>query len=125
MNLLLDTHVVIWWLEANPTLAQTARQAIEIPSNLIFVSAVTAWEITVKKALGKLTAPDNLEAELTRHRFLPLPITIPHAVAVGKLPPIHQDPFDRLLAAQALVENLTLITRDDQLLKYGIPVILA
>lgn len=125
MNLLLDTHVLLWWLADNPTLSAEARTAIADPNNIVFVSAVTAWEITIKKALGKLSAPDNLVEEITNNRFLPLPITMAHAVAVGKLPPIHQDPFDRLLAAQATTDNLTLVTRDVNLKNYSIPFISA
>jgi PIN domain nuclease of toxin-antitoxin system len=125
VNLLLDTHVLLWWLEDNPTLSLEARSAIADPNNIVFVSAVSAWEITIKKALGKLAAPDNLAEEITNNRFLPLPITISHALAVGNLPPIHQDPFDRLLAAQASVEKLTLLTRNDNLKHYSIPFISA
>ncbi len=123
MNLLLDTHVLLWWFDNNPKLSLNARQAIANPNNLVFVSAVTAWEITIKTALGKLTAPTNLEEAIVNNSFQPLPITIPHALAVASLPPIHQDPFDRLLAAQTLVESLTLITADPYLLKYPLPFI--
>jgi PIN domain nuclease of toxin-antitoxin system len=125
VNLLLDTHVLLWWLADNPTLSAAARTAIADSNNIVFVSAVTAWEITIKKALGKLSAPDNLAEEITNNRFLPLPVTISHAIAVGKLPPIHQDPFDRLLAAQATIDNLTLLTRDVNLKNYSIPFISA
>ena len=125
MNLLLDTHVLLWWLADNPTLSAEARTAIADPNSIVFVSAVTAWEITIKKALGKLSAPDNLAEEITNNRFLPLPITISHALAVGNLPPIHLDPFDRLLAAQATTDNLILVTRDFNLKNYSIPLISA
>jgi PIN domain nuclease of toxin-antitoxin system len=79
--------------------------------------------MTIKKALGKLKTPGNLEQALEVNRFQPLPITIRHALAVGELPPIHQDPFDRILVAQAKVEGLTLITRDEDIQKYNFPFI--
>jgi len=126
MKLLLDTHILIWWLDpAISKLSKAAHAAISDSQNLVFVSAATAWEITIKKALGKLDAPDNLEEELAKHRFQPLPITISHALAVGELPRHHNDPFDRILVAQAKVEDLTLVTRDENLTKYDIPFIAA
>jgi PIN domain nuclease of toxin-antitoxin system len=120
MNLLLDTHVLLWWLENNPSLSKAARSAIAQPSNLVFVSGVNALEISIKKALGKLKAPDNLEDEITANRFQSLPVTIPHALEVGKLPPHHNDPFDRLLIAQASIEGLTIVTRDAHIKMYGV-----
>ena len=126
MKLLLDTHILIWWLDPTiSSLSEAAYAAISDSENLVFVSAATAWEITIKKALGKLDAPANLEEELARHRFQPLPITISHALAVGQLPPHHNDPFDRILVAQAKVEGLTLVTRDEKLKMYDIPFIAA
>ena len=124
MNLLLDTHVLLWALDDNPTLSQAARAAITDGNNVVFVSAATAWEINIKKALGKLHVPSgNYLDELRMHRFTSLDITTEHALAVGKLPIHHADPFDRLLIAQASVEKLTLITRDERIKSYSIPVI--
>lgn len=120
MNLLLDTHVVIWALSDDKRLSRSARDAIVAGETVVFVSAVTAWEITIKKALGKLEAPDNYEKELVRHRFTPLDVATRHALAVGSLPPIHEDPFDRLLIAQATVEGLKLVTRDARILRYDV-----
>lgn len=124
MNLLLDTHVVLWWL-GDQRLTDAAYTAIATPDNAVFVSAASAWEIGVKKALGKLRAPDDLEELLERERFMPLPVTIAHGLAVGSLPKVHGDPFDRLLVAQAGRESLTLVTRDERLGEYGIPIVLA
>lgn len=126
MNLLLDTHVLLWALDDDPSLSPAARAAIIDGHNLVFVSAVTAWELTIKKALGKLRAPtDEYLQELQRHRFTPLDITAEHVLAVERLPPHHADPFDRMLVAQAQVEKLTLVTRDERLLSYGVPTIKA
>jgi PIN domain nuclease of toxin-antitoxin system len=118
MNLLLDTHVLLWWLDEPSTLSEEARLAIADGKNKVFVSAANAWEITIKKALGKLDAPDNLEEVLIENQFFPLPITIAHALAVSQLPRHHSDPFDRILAAQAKFEGLTLVTHDKYLKRY-------
>ncbi len=112
MNILLDTHVLIWALENNPTLSPSAVTAIVDGKNIVFVSAASVWEISIKMALGKLEAPDNLLEEIRRHRFTQLPMRFEHAQLAGKLPDIHQDPFDRMLVAQSMIEKLTLITRD-------------
>ncbi len=89
----------------------------------MFVSAVTAWEIAIKKAIGKLKAPGNYEEGLKRYRFTPLDITTPHALAVEHLPTHHNDPFDRLLIAQAQLEKLTLVTGDQRFKAYDVPII--
>ena len=124
MNLLLDTHAFLWAIDDDPKLSQKAREAIVDGKNIVFVSAATAWEITIKKGIGKLKTPqaDYLEA-LRLHRFTILDITTEHALAVDGLPEHHKDPFDRMLAAQAQVENLTLVTRDPRLMIYPIRVI--
>jgi len=83
VNLLLDTHALLWWLSDDPALKTEARQAISQASNIIYVSAASAWEISIKKALGKLDAPDDLHAALLANRFEPLPITIGHATSAG------------------------------------------
>lgn len=123
MKILLDTHAFLWWMENNPTLSKQARKAIEDSSNMVFVSAITVLEIAIKKSIGKLTAPDNLEEELVNNNFEQLPITIAHAQAVGSLPFHHADPFDRVLIAQTQIEALTLISRDNNIKKYGITIV--
>ena len=125
MNLLLDTHTLIWVLENNSTLNAAAREAIIDGDNTIYVSAVSVWEISIKKALGKLDAPDTLLDEIERHRFTPLEITLEHSDRAGKLPPIHLDPFDRMLIAQAQAEQLTLVTRDADMQKYQVHCLVA
>ena len=120
MNILLDTHVLIWALENNPTLSDVSRNSIINGSNLIFVSSVSVWEIDIKRNLGKFDAPDNLLEEIKSHRFSPLHINFDHAQLAGSLPNIHKDPFDRLLIAQAILEKLTLVTRDELIPKYNV-----
>ena len=123
MNLLLDTHTLLWWLADDAALKADAREAIGDASNMIYVSAASAWEISIKKALGKLDAPDDLHAALVANHFQPLPITIQHGTSAGRLPRHHDDPFDRMLIAQAQAEQLTLITHDTMFRSYGIPII--
>ena len=124
MNLLLDTHAFLWAIDNNPQLSQKARESIIDGNNIVFVSAATAWEIAIKKSIGKLRIPngDYLE-ELKLHRFTPLDITTEHALMVENLPPHHKDPFDRMLIAQAQVEKLTLVTGDAKIKAYNIPII--
>ena len=125
MNLLLDTQVLIWALENNPTLSDAAREAIVDGENLIFVSAVSVWEISVKQAMGKLRVPDNLIEEIQIHRFTPLEISLQHAQLAGRLPAIHKDPFDRMLIAQSILEKLSIVTRDQIMNKYKANVLIA
>ena len=124
MNLLLDTHAFLWWVSDDPRLNAAARAAIAQPSTLVFVSAVTAWEISIKSALGKLDAPEDYEVELERHRLRALPIQNAYALAVKHLPLHHQDPFDRLLIAQAQLERLTLVTHDGRIALYEVSTLL-
>ena len=119
-RLLLDTHVLLWSLAEPPRLRDRARDAIENADNDVFVSAVTAWEITVKRAKGRLIAPDNLSAIVEEKGFTHLPLTFHHAEQAGSLPMHHRDPFDRFLVAQAQIEGLVLVTRDARIPLYGI-----
>ena len=120
MRLLLDTHALVWALSDIPRLTENARIAIADPHNDVFVSAITAWEITVKRAKGHLTAPDNLSSVIEERGFEHLPLTFFHAEQAGLLPMYHRDPFDRLLIAQAQAEGLILVTRDRHIRRYGI-----
>ena len=119
-RLLLDTHVFLWSLSAVPKLAEGARAAIVDPRNDVFVSPVTAWEIAVKRAKGRLTAPENLGAIVEERGFTHLPLTFHHAEQAGGLPMHHRDPFDRFLVAQAQAEGLVLVTRDARIPLYGV-----
>ncbi len=120
MNVLLDTHILIWALENNPTLSENARNAITAGRNMVFVSSVSVWEISIKKSIGKLKVPDNLLEELLSHRFSLLDINAEHAQLAGELPLIHKDPFDRMLVAQAKIEKLTLISVDPHFARYEV-----
>ena len=122
MNLLLDTHILLWWLAGSSRLSRSAKAAIS--GSQTYISAATAWEIAIKTALGKLVFRGDLQAQLRLNHFLDLPVTIGHALAAGRLPPHHHDPFDRVLVAQASVESLTLVTSDAHLQAYGVPLIL-
>lgn len=123
MQLLLDTHALLWWLAGDRRLSATARRAIENDDNSVFVSAASAWEISTKHRLGKLDAAavvGRLGALLTSQGFEPLDMTVNHAERAGALPGEHRDPFDRMLAAQAQAENLTLISNDAAFDGYGV-----
>jgi PIN domain nuclease of toxin-antitoxin system len=125
MNLLIDTHVLLWWLDANPSLSEKAKSTIADGSNLVLISAAVIWEIRIKQAMGKLEIPSNFRQVLDRQSFEMLAINAEHAHAVGDLPAHHLDPFDRMLIAQAKVERLTIVTRDTNIAQYKIPIIKA
>ena len=123
MNLLLDTHALLWWLADAAELGNNAREAIRDPSRVVYFSAVNVWEVVLKRALGKLTVPRQFPRVLNEQPFERLAMTIDHAFKVGELPIHHRDPFDRLLIAQCLVEGLTLVTHDGDIAKYDVPII--
>lgn len=120
MKLLIDTHILLWWLSQDRRLSQLETDIITDPDNLIFVSAATAWEIAVKRMIGKLEAPDDLPAALAANNFLELPITIEHSQKLYQLPLHHNDPFDRIMVAQAMSEDLTFMTRDAKIALYEV-----
>jgi PIN domain nuclease of toxin-antitoxin system len=124
LRLLLDTHVLIWWARREP-LDQAARDAIADPNNQVMVSAVSIWEAEMKAAAGRLRLGRNLARESEVHGFEQLAITFAHAARAAYLPVHHRDPFDRMLAAQAELEGLTLVTRDSVLARYGVAVLKA
>ena len=125
MTLSLDTHVFLWWLDDPQLLSKAARKAISDGKNTVYVSAAVIWEIPIKKALGKLDAPDDLEAAMVANRFLSLPVTMSHALAVKALPDLHRDPFDRLLIAQTRHEGFKFVSRDSYIASYDVPYIVA
>ena len=117
MNLLLDTHVLLWWSEER-RISPEAFEAISDPDNIVYVSAASIWEISIKRASGKLRVDDAI-FDVSADDFEPLPITHADARLAGSLPDHHRDPFDRMLIAQALAHDLVLITRDSQMGLYG------
>lgn len=123
MDLLLDTHAFIWWNAQDSRLPISARSAIADPGNRIVVSATSAWEISIKRKTGKLAFRHDVLSAIATDGFETIDVTPEHADAAGSLPLHHADPFDRLLVAQARIEQLVLVTQDRQLLPYGVPLI--
>lgn len=119
MNILLDTHVIIWWYEDPHLLLDSSRKLIEDKGNALFLSPAVLWEISIKQSLKKLKVPDGL-IDRAILDLIEIPIMIKHTQALKKLPLIHHDPFDRILIAQAKVDDLYLMTRDKQIAKYDI-----
>ena len=119
MSLLLDTHALLWLLAGDPRV-QGVRAAIEDARAPVLVSAVCVWEAAIKSALGKLRVPDDLPQRLEQFAFERLPISDAHAWAVRALPPLHNDPFDRLLVAQAICERATIVSADTTFDAYAI-----
>ena len=123
MKLLLDTHIVVWWGDNSPRLAPAIRAVVADSANEVFLSSVSWWELAIKAAKGHLAIPTGLRSRLRQDGFRDLPITAEHALGVARLPLLHRDPFDRLLVAQALAEGLVLVTHDDVLTRYDVPVL--
>ena len=123
MNLLLDTHVILWCFQNNRRLKGSVRGAITDGDNHVFVSAASSWELAIKSSLGKIKIPNDFEAQCERCEFRTLPISVSQTLSVQALPNHHRDPFDRLLVAQAQTESLTLVTHDPQIWKYDVPVL--
>ncbi|MBJ6122921.1 type II toxin-antitoxin system VapC family toxin [Sphingomonas mollis] len=126
-RLLLDTHVVLFWWARSSKLGEAAQEAISLADTEVHVSVATGWEIATKFRIGKLAfvgdpaihMPQMMEA----HRFVFLPIKADHALRAGSLPGDHRDPFDRMIAAQALIEDMTVVTRDPEIAGFGCKVL--
>jgi PIN domain nuclease of toxin-antitoxin system len=123
VSLLLDTHILLWWLADDPRLPRPAAAAIADRETLVVVSAASAWEISIKKAAGRLDAPDDLLDAIEANDFDALSITPAHALAAGALPAHHADPFDRMLIAQARAERFTIVTLDGRFSAYDVEVL--
>lgn len=123
MILLLDAHTLLWWLADDPILDRQAFGAIQDPVNDILVSVATVWEIAIKRALGKLEAPDGVVEAADRAGIDIVPITGADAEAAGALPPHHRDPFDRMLVAQAARIGAVVVSRDREFDAYGVPIL--
>jgi PIN domain nuclease of toxin-antitoxin system len=120
LRLLLDTNALVWTLLGRRRLSPAAVEAIEDPANEVFVSVVSAWEIEIKMAKGKLPMPEPLGEALVEQRFESLPVTLRHVLAVEALPRHHRDPFDRMLIAQAQLERMTLVSADRKMRDYPV-----
>lgn len=129
MRALLDTHVLLWWLTDSQRLSTAARELLADATSDLLWSAASTWEMGIKVALGKLSLPEPLTDFVARQMraqgLTGLPIHHEHAARTSTLPPVHRDPFDRLLVGQALVERVPLVTRDTTLRGYGIDVVVA
>jgi len=123
VSYLLDTHTLLWALEEHPRLGAVAHRTIVDPREAVLVSTASVWEISIKAASGKLDAPDDLAVALAATDLGVLPITLDHALAAGRLPLHHRDPFDRMLVAQARVEGHVLVTADRALAAYDVEVL--
>ena len=119
---LADTHIILWSISDDRRLSEQHRAILDSDA-VVFASAASVWEIAIKRSIGKLQAPNDLPTLLPRMRFQPLAVTLQHAHAVGDLPPHHGDPFDRLLIAQAQIENLTILTSDSHFTRYDVALV--
>jgi PIN domain nuclease of toxin-antitoxin system len=124
MSLLLDTHIALWAITGDATLDEEFLDRLRHDPD-IFLSPVSLSEITIKQATGKLTGPADLAEQVRDMGFRELPVTYAHAIAAGRLPPHHRDPFDRMLVAQAAVEGLTLVSRDESIARYDVDILKA
>jgi len=120
LNLLLDTHILLWWLADDRRLPRRARREISEQDNSVFFSSASIWEAAIKVSLGRLEVPENLPDEAAAEDFEEMGVSAAHAWAAGFLPPHHQDPFDRILAAQALAQNMTMVSVDEIFDAYGV-----
>ena len=123
MRLLLDSHVVVWWAMFPGRLKSSTRAVLAAPENDVFLSAASVWELGLKISRQKLLLPADYAARLLAHGFEELPVGIGHAGRATTLPALHGDPFDRLLIAQALEEGLMLVTSDQAIMRYDVPVL--
>lgn len=123
MKLLLDTHAALWWLADDERLGRDAVRQISDETNLVLLSGAVVWEVAIKRSLGKLEAPADLAPTLLGGGARALPITLAHAAATEALPWHHRNPFDRLLVAQARAEGAAIVSGDDRLREYGVPLV--
>lgn len=125
MKLLLDTHALLWATSDSNALSAEAREHIASEENIVFVSLVSLWELRIKESLQKIKLPSLFYKNLQPAGFELLPLLLSHIEALGRLPLYHRDPFDRMLVAQARCEQLTLVTRDEEIKKYDVNLLLA
>lgn len=127
MKLLLDTHAFLWWITDDERLSPRARRALTERSNEVLFSAVSAWEIVLKAGIGRLQLSEDptrlITDQIEANSFGVLPLHLTHALAVHRLPPLHKDPFDRLLVAQSIAERASLVSGDAQIKKYRVKLV--
>jgi len=123
LKLLLDTHAALWFLSGDDRLGENAKRHLTDDTNRVLLSAAVVWEIAIKRSLGKLVVPDEYLSLLLDAGVQPLAMSVAHAAAVERLPPHHNDPFDRMLVSQATIEGGALVSRDDVLQRYGVTLI--
>lgn len=123
MNLILDTHIILWWLDNNEKLPEKYFRLITDSNNICFISSAVIWEISIKSGLGKLEIPGNFTEILQQEGFSELPVSWEHAAMVRQLPFHHKDPFDRLIIAQTIIEDFTLLTVDKIIPEYGVKIL--
>jgi len=127
MRALLDTHAFLWWITNDPRLSKKVREIISDGENELFLSVASGWEMAIKAGLGRLQLPPNLEhfilEQMALNAIESLPVQMSHALHVYKLPAHHRDPFDRMLIAQAQLQNLPILTVDPQIARYSVKVI--
>jgi PIN domain nuclease of toxin-antitoxin system len=121
--LLLDSHALLWWQADDPRLGVHVREMMKRPDVPLFFSAASIWELAIKQAQQKLDLPETLLDILAEEDFMELSISSTHALIAGALPPHHRDPFDRMIVAQAKSEGLTIVTRDERIAAYDVPVL--
>ncbi len=123
MRLLLDTHAALWWLSDDERFGRVAEGHLTEPTNQVLLSAAVVWEVAIKRSLGKLDTPEGFAPRLLEAGAVPLAVSIEHAAGVQQLPHHHRDPFDRLLIAQATIEGATLVSSDEALRAYDVPIL--
>jgi PIN domain nuclease of toxin-antitoxin system len=123
VKLILDTHAALWWLSDDERMGDEAARQLTDETNQVLLSATVVWEVAIKRGLGKLTAPADLVPTLLAGGAQPLPVTLEHASAVESLPRHHRDPFDRMLVAQALTEDASVVSLDEAFRPYGVSMV--
>jgi PIN domain nuclease of toxin-antitoxin system len=124
VKILVDTHILLWWLQDDPKLSTRGKRELGDGENELYISCVSLWEMSIKRALGKLHVPDILMQVVANNNIGIIPVDVEHVASFANVPPLHSDPFDRMLVAQAITEGLTIMTHDKQITNYSVPCLL-